>query len=126
MLSALLINLCTCPLKGRFHLGTACSSFSLTTHYRVILKEERRLYTYILIRDGFRCKKCRVIPIYPTTDHILPKIFGGTSKDDNLMCHREKDELGGMYKMTEESMVCGLSVFEKKVLKRFRINPSRR
>src|SRR5262249_30082932 len=34
-----------------------------------------------IIRDGFRCKKCRVIPIYPTTDHILPKIFGGTSKD---------------------------------------------
>jgi len=43
-----------------------------------------------------------------------------------LMCHREKDELGGMYKMTEESMVCGMPVFEKKVLKRFRINPSRR
>ena len=85
----------------------------------------------VVIRDGFRCKKCRVIPIYPTTDHILPKIFGGTSKDDNLqmlclMCHREKDELAGMYKMTEESMVCGMSVFEKKVLKRFRINPSRR
>ena len=57
--------------------------------------------------------------------------LGGTSKDDNLqmlclMCYREKDELGGMYKMTEESMVCGMSVFEKKVLKRFRINPSRR
>jgi len=37
------------------------------------------------------------------------------------MCHREKDELEGSYKMTEESMVCGMSVFEKKVLKRFRI-----
>ncbi|MGC2573695.1 MAG: HNH endonuclease signature motif containing protein [Candidatus Nitrosopolaris sp.] len=82
----------------------------------------------IAIRDGFRCKKCRIIPIYPTIDHIQPKSLGRNSKDGNLellchLCHRKKDEVGSDCRIVQESMVCGMLDFSPRFLRRFKINP---
>ena len=82
----------------------------------------------IVIRDGFRCNECRVIPIYPTVDHIQPKSLGGNSKDENLemlchICHRKKDAVGPDYRIVQESMVCGMLEFPIRFLRRFKINP---
>jgi 5-methylcytosine-specific restriction endonuclease McrA len=51
----------------------------------------------VIVRDGFRCRRCKQIPLFPTLDHILPKGLGGSNRQDNLqllciVCHREKDK----------------------------------
>jgi hypothetical protein len=36
----------------------------------------------VIRRDGFRCKIC-MIPRFPTLDHIIPEILGGSNRQDN-------------------------------------------
>ena len=58
-----------------------------------------------------------MIPRFPTLDHIIPKILGGSNQQDNLQllciaCHRIKDDLSGysknksdLYKMLKISFI---------------------
>ena len=44
-----------------------------------------------------------MIPHFPTLDHIIPKILGGSNQQDNLQllciaCHRMKDVSSGYWK----------------------------
>jgi len=49
---------------------------------RVKVDQMKRSYDFeirsqLVLRDGFRCRRCKQIPLFPTLDHILPKGLGG-------------------------------------------------
>jgi 5-methylcytosine-specific restriction protein A len=70
----------------------------MPTEGRTFTKKYRKNREAVLIRDGYRCRRCgkHLEGDDATVDHIIPWIHGGSDDEDNLvaMCRQHNSEKG--------------------------------